>query len=121
MTRDRMASSLALPPALRMTWVSPSVRPANFAGSSLASMHVRIAKRREGGMGNFPFFPNRLPYSRFAARTSFTILLITRLLLPRNHYLVDVVYRIPLRGIPIRPDAIRLNQPVFEEDEDYGV
>ncbi|NNG47860.1 MAG: hypothetical protein HKM86_12225 [Deltaproteobacteria bacterium] len=27
--------------------------------------------------------------------------LITRLLLARNHYLVDIVYRIPFRGIPI--------------------
>ena len=41
MTRDRMASSLARPPALRMTWASPSLRPAYLAGSSRASMHVK--------------------------------------------------------------------------------
>ncbi len=50
-TSERMASSLARPPALRITWASPSLRPANLAGSSRASMQVRIAKRRAGGKG----------------------------------------------------------------------
>src|SRR6188474_220929 len=40
------ASSLARPPALRITCASPSARPANLAGSSRASMQVRMAKRR---------------------------------------------------------------------------
>src|SRR5258705_6860370 len=35
-TSERMASSDARPPALRMTWASPSARPAYFAGSSRA-------------------------------------------------------------------------------------
>ena len=51
MTSERIASSLARPPALRMTWASPSLSPAYFAGSSRASMQVRIAKRRAGGSG----------------------------------------------------------------------
>ena len=49
MTSERMASSLARPPALRITWASPSLSPAYFAGSRRASMHVRIANRRAGG------------------------------------------------------------------------
>ena len=44
-----MASSLARPPALRMTWASPSLKPAYLAGSRRASMQVRMAKWRAGG------------------------------------------------------------------------
>src|SRR2546426_5940972 len=46
MTRERSASSLARPPALRITWASPSASPAYLAGSRRASMHVRIVKWR---------------------------------------------------------------------------
>jgi len=56
-TSDRMASSLARPPALRMTWASPSAKPANLAGSSRASMQVRIANRRAGGSVSLPLSP----------------------------------------------------------------
>jgi hypothetical protein len=56
-TSERIASSLARPPAFRITWASPSARPANFAGSSRASMHVRIANRRAGGMARLPLSP----------------------------------------------------------------
>ena len=48
-TSDLIASSLARPPALRITCALPSLRPAYLAGSSRASMQVRIAKRRAGG------------------------------------------------------------------------
>jgi len=48
-TSERIASSLARPPALRMTWASPSARPASLAGSIRASMQVRMAKPRAGG------------------------------------------------------------------------
>src|SRR5471032_1507602 len=48
------ASSLARPPALRMTWASPSDNPAYLAGSSRASMHVSIAKCRAGGSASSP-------------------------------------------------------------------
>ena len=95
MTRDRIVSSLALPPALRMTCASPSDRSANFAGSILASMHVRIANRLEGGMGNVPLFPNRSAYSRFAASTSSTILLIVALASWRGLLFTAFLYRIP--------------------------
>src|SRR6266478_5180443 len=57
MTSDRMASSLARPPALRMTCASPSASPAHLAGSSRASMQVRMAKCRAGGMASFALSP----------------------------------------------------------------
>ena len=69
-TSERMASSLARPPALRMTCASPSARPAYFAGSSRASMQVRIANCRAGGSASSPFAPNEPAYSAFAASTS---------------------------------------------------
>ena len=53
-----MASSLARPPALRMTWASPSLKPAYLAGSSRASMQVRMANRRAGGSASSLFAPN---------------------------------------------------------------
>src|SRR4051812_10789406 len=70
MTSDRIASSLARPPALRITCASPSLRPAYFAGSSLASMQVRIAKPRAGGRASSLFAPNEATYCSFALRTS---------------------------------------------------
>ena len=57
MTSERIASSLARPPALRMTWASPSARPAYLAGSRRASMQVRIAKPRAGGIPSSPLAP----------------------------------------------------------------
>jgi len=41
MTRDRSAS-LALPPALRITWASPRSIPYAAAGSILASIQVTV-------------------------------------------------------------------------------
>src|SRR5215468_6943285 len=55
MTSDRIASSLARPPALRITCASPSTSPANLAGSRRPSMQVRIAKCRAGGHGELCF------------------------------------------------------------------
>src|SRR5208337_4758894 len=75
MTSERIASSLARPPALRITCASPSDRPAYFAGSSRASMQVRIAKRRAGGNASSPFLPKVATYSALAANTSSRILL----------------------------------------------
>src|SRR5882672_2685906 len=72
-----MASSLARPPALRITWASPSARPAYFAGSRRASIQVRIAKRRLGGSGRLPLSPKFSAYLAFAANTSSRILVIT--------------------------------------------
>ena len=57
-TSERSASSLARPPALRITCASPSASPASLAGSSRASMQVRIANRRAGGRGSRPLSPN---------------------------------------------------------------
>src|SRR5580658_4445623 len=71
-----MASSLARPPALRMTWASPSDNPAYFAGSRRASMHVRIAKPRAGGSARSFLAPKSEEYLLLAAMTSSTILLM---------------------------------------------
>src|SRR5450432_596468 len=71
-----MASSLARPPALRITGASPSAKPAYFAGSRRASMHVRIANRLPGGSGSFPFSPKLFTYWLFAERTSLSIWLM---------------------------------------------
>src|SRR5439155_8329364 len=71
-----MASPLARPPALRITWASPSARPAYFAGSRRASIQVRIAKRRLGGSAILPLSPKFSAYLAFAASTSSRILVI---------------------------------------------
>src|SRR5215472_11458813 len=75
-TSDLIASSLARPPALRITWASPSVRPAYFAGSRRASIQVRIANWRLGGNGRLPLSPKLSAYLTFAASTSSRILVI---------------------------------------------
>src|SRR5919201_6909049 len=54
MTSERIASSLARPPALRMTCASPSCSPSALAGSIRASMQTRTATRRAGGSGRLP-------------------------------------------------------------------
>src|ERR1700730_12841469 len=72
-----MASSLARPPAFRITCASPSANPAYFAGSSLASMQVRMAKCLAGGKASFALSPNPAAYLAFAARTSDKILIRT--------------------------------------------
>src|SRR6186997_2313475 len=70
MTSERIASSLARPPALRITCASPSARPAYFAGSSRASMQVRIAKDRAGGSASSALSPKDSAYFSLAFRTS---------------------------------------------------
>src|SRR5262249_31124223 len=69
-TSERMASSVARPPALRITWASPSASPAYLAGSSRESMQVRMAKCRAGGMASLPFSPKFLVYWSLASRTA---------------------------------------------------
>src|SRR5580692_765462 len=76
MTSERRASSLARPPALRITWASPSRSPASLEGRILASMHVRMANLRAGGIVSFALSPNVDAYSAFALRTSSRTLLI---------------------------------------------
>jgi hypothetical protein len=41
-----------------------------FAGSSRASIQVKIAKRLEGGSASFPLSPKSLAYLLFAEATS---------------------------------------------------
>src|SRR6202451_1297792 len=67
---DRIASSLARPPAFRMTCASPSLSPAYLAGSRRASMQVRMANLRPGGSGNSALSPNPCAYAPFASRIS---------------------------------------------------
>src|SRR5215469_12299266 len=69
-TSERIASSVARPPALRLTWASPSASPAYLAGSSRASMQVRMAKCRAGGIASLPFSPKFLAYWLLASRTA---------------------------------------------------
>src|SRR6266576_6227775 len=63
MTRERIASSLARPPALRMKWASPSARPAYFAGSSLVSMQVKHPWRHQDRWPATPHGSDALPAS----------------------------------------------------------
>src|SRR5437588_10148954 len=72
-----MASSLARPPAFLMIWASPSTRPANFAGSSRASIQVNIANLRAGGKGRFALLPKPAEYLALASRTSLWTLLFS--------------------------------------------
>src|SRR5258705_13850668 len=53
-----------------MTCASPSLNPAYLAGSSLASMHVRMANRRAGGSARSDFLPNPAADFALAERTS---------------------------------------------------
>src|SRR5580658_2170386 len=78
MTRERMASSLARPPALRITCASPSARPANLAGSMRASIQVSTAKRRAGGRASLPLSPNLLLCRLLASMISFRTVLMDR-------------------------------------------
>ena len=48
MTSERIASSVARPPALRMMWASPVLSPRTSSTGSGASMQVRIARCRAG-------------------------------------------------------------------------
>src|SRR5664280_871817 len=84
MTSDRIASSLARPPAFRMTCASPSASPAYFAGSSRASMQVRMANPRAGGSASSPLSPNDAAYSALARRTSARTDMGHLLSFPRN-------------------------------------
>src|SRR5208283_3291939 len=70
------ASSLARPPALRITCASPSERPAYFAGSRRASIHVRMANPLAGGRARFPLSPKPATYFVLAPITSSRILLL---------------------------------------------
>src|SRR4051812_13459514 len=48
---ERIVSSVTTPPALRITWASPSCRPRTFVGMSRASMQATTASLRPGGIG----------------------------------------------------------------------
>ena len=48
MISERIASSVAMPPALRMMWASPVRRPRASRTSSRASMQARMASRLSG-------------------------------------------------------------------------
>src|SRR5919201_3042946 len=55
MRRGRCGWRDARPPAFRITWASPSSSPSSLAGWSRASMHVRTATCRAGGIGRSPW------------------------------------------------------------------
>ena len=54
MTRERSTSSVTTPPALRMTWASPSERPSKRPVSMRASMQAMTAALRAGGAAASP-------------------------------------------------------------------
>ena len=54
MARERIASSVTTPPALRITWASPSCRPRAPYGLSRASMQASTATFLPGGIGRSP-------------------------------------------------------------------
>ena len=66
---ERIASSVTAPPALRITWASPSLRPRRPAGSSRASMQATMATPLAGGMGRSPL-SNEAAYSSALVRRS---------------------------------------------------
>ncbi len=80
MTKERIASSVALPPAFLMTCASPSANPAYLAGTKRASIHVNIAKPRAGGNANSDKPPKVDTYASFAETTSWYIFDILSLL-----------------------------------------
>src|SRR3989442_559605 len=54
MTRERRASSVMIPPALRMTCASPVFRPSTCSTVRRASTQATTASLRAGGMGSCP-------------------------------------------------------------------
>src|SRR5690348_13051359 len=112
-----MASSLARPPAFRITWASPSARPAYFAGSRRASIQVRIAKRRLGGSGRSPLFPKFSVYLPFAASTSSRILVIAS---PPVPSCPAVAYQERIYVVPTHLALVALS-PVEPPQEHHGL
>ena len=55
---ERIASSVTTPPALRITWASPSERPSAPYTLSRASMQATMAVLRAGGSGRSALSPN---------------------------------------------------------------
>jgi hypothetical protein len=51
---ERIVSSVTTPPALRMTWASPSFSPSTRVGMRRASMHATTAIFLAGGSGSSP-------------------------------------------------------------------
>ena len=52
--KERSASSVAMPPALRMMWASPVLRPRSSSTERRASMQARVANFFAGGMARLP-------------------------------------------------------------------
>src|SRR5262249_2784101 len=106
MTRERSASSLARPPALRMTCASPSLSPAYFAGSRRASMQVRMTNPRAGGRPSFCFSPKLSAYLALAARTSSRVFgFVSPFLVCRSRTGEAPAWRAPQTGT--RRDSLR--------------
>ena len=55
MVSERISSSVTTPPALRMTWASPSASPRMPYTLSRASMHATTATPLPGGSGSGPW------------------------------------------------------------------
>ena len=71
---ERISSSVTTPPALRMTWASPSLRPRIRYTSRRASMHATTARCLAGGSGSGP--EKEAAYSALLASSSSVTVMI---------------------------------------------
>src|SRR2546422_6263925 len=74
MARERIASSVTTPPALRNTCASPSCRPRILWTSSRASMQATTASFFAGGSGRSPFLNEWAYESLLRTRSSVTLM-----------------------------------------------
>src|SRR5438477_11729444 len=74
MARERIASSVTTPPALRKTCASPSCRPRILCTSRRASMQATTASFLAGGSGRSPFLNDWAYESLLRTRSSITLM-----------------------------------------------
>src|SRR6266516_825005 len=74
MESDRISSSVTTPPALRMTWASPSLSPRSPYGFNRASMQATTATRFPGGSGRSPRSKSAAYRSAFRRSSSVTLI-----------------------------------------------
>src|SRR5215211_1869498 len=88
MTSDLMTSSATVPPALRMTWASPSLRPSSPYTFRRASIQATTATCLAGGMGRSPL--SKASAYRSLLRNSSSVTLIgISLAVPSSQFVGD--------------------------------
>src|SRR5271165_1902898 len=107
MVRDRMTSSVATPPALRITCASPSESPSTPYGLSRASMQATTAVRDAGGNGRSPLSNPAAYCSELATKPSVLLTVPPR----RNGRVSAGSYPLTRQPNPNSPDQkYRINQ-----------